>query len=90
VLVLVKAGMFGCARPLPVPPRGWYGGEVVRLLCVMWPRRKEGSWPSLSLALARPRLFGPLLTDVSSGADLPGGLPGLKPPYPGGAIGAPP
>jgi hypothetical protein len=57
--------VFGYAQPLPVPPRGRDGGEVSCLSCVVRPRRKEGSWSSLSLALAGPRSFGPLLTDVS-------------------------
>jgi hypothetical protein len=53
MLVLVRAGTLGCALPLPIPPRGQDGGEVVRLSYIMRLRQKVGSWLNLVL------VFGP-------------------------------
>ena len=43
--------MLGQARPLPVPPRGRSGGEVVSLLHVVWLSFMVGSWPTPTLVL---------------------------------------
>ena len=65
MLSLVRAGVFGWARPLPVPPRGQDSGEVVRPSSVMRLRQEEGvvadpgfsDWPD-PLSLVGPRSFG--------------------------------
>ena len=71
MLALVRTGILGGARPLPVPSRGRDGGEVVRLSSTVQLRQEEEVMadPSLSvrpglLGLAGPRLFGPSLTDI--------------------------
>ena len=71
MLVVVRAGKVGWARPLPVPSEGRDGGEVVHLLSVVRLRWEEGvvADPSLSiqlglLGLARPRPFGPSIVDI--------------------------
>ena len=71
MLVLVRAGTLGGARPLPVPYEGWDGGEVMRPLSAARLRQEEGiaATPGLRvrvglLSLARPRSFRPLLADI--------------------------
>ena len=49
--ILVRTGLPGCARSLPVPPRGQDGGEVVSLSCVVQLNLLKGSWPASALAL---------------------------------------
>ena len=69
VLVLVRAGMLGGARPLLVPSGGWDGEEVARPSSTtrLWHEEGVVADPSLtirpgSLGLAGPRLFGLSLT----------------------------
>ena len=71
MLTLVRAGMLGYVRPLPIPSRGRDGGEIVRLSSVVRLRREEGvvADPSLSgwpgwLSLTGPRSFGPSLAEI--------------------------
>jgi hypothetical protein len=75
VLVLVRAGVLGRARPLPVPSRGRDGGEVVHPSSVVRLRKEEGVVvdPGLSvrpglLGSARLQSFGPLLAGVLQAA----------------------
>jgi hypothetical protein len=70
MLVLVRAGTLGWARPLPVSSGGRDEGEVVCLLSIVRLRQEGGvvADPSLSirpglLGLAGPRSFGLSLTD---------------------------
>jgi hypothetical protein len=68
--ILVRTGVPSYDRPLPIPPRGWDGGEVVRLVCRAT-ESAEGvatslrlnAWPGF-LGSAGPRSFGPLLADL--------------------------
>ena len=69
--VLVRVGMIGWARPLPVPSKGHDGAEIVRLSSTVWLRHEGGVMadPSLgvqpgSLGLAGPQLFGLSLAGV--------------------------
>jgi hypothetical protein len=63
--------MPGCARPLPIPPRGRDDGEVVCLLVRCVAKSDEwvmaslhlSAWPGF-LGLAGPRSFGLLLADI--------------------------
>jgi hypothetical protein len=48
---LVRMGVPGCARPLPAPPKGQDGGEVVHLSCAVQLSLMKGSWPAPALAL---------------------------------------
>ena len=69
---LDRTGVPGYARPLPIPPRGRGGGEVMASL-VRRVAKEEGrvvAVPGLGvgsvlLGLTGPRSFGPSLTDVS-------------------------
>jgi hypothetical protein len=49
--ILVRMGMPSYARPLPVPPRGQDGGDVVHVSCVVRLSPLMGSWPISALAL---------------------------------------
>jgi hypothetical protein len=71
MLVPVKAGTLGWARPLLVPSRGRDRGEVMRPSSIVRLRQEEGviADPGLGvrpglLDLAGPRSFGPLLADM--------------------------
>ena len=71
MLVIVKAGTLGWARPLPVPSGDRDGGEVMRLSSVVRLRQEKGvvANPGLNvrpglLGLAGPRSFGPSLVEI--------------------------
>jgi hypothetical protein len=71
VLILVRVGTLGRARPLSVPSRGRDGVEVVHPSSVVQLRQEEGGIadPGLNvrpglLSSARLRSFGPLLAGV--------------------------
>jgi hypothetical protein len=75
VLILVRVGTLGQARPPSVPSRGRDGGEVMRPSSVVQLRQEEGviADPGLSvrpglLSSAGPRSFGPLLAGVLQAA----------------------
>jgi hypothetical protein len=68
---LVRAGMLGVARSLPISPKGRDGGEVMRSYSACGEGRDKRSWPAPALvsslgprSLARPRSFGLILADV--------------------------
>jgi hypothetical protein len=63
VLVPVRAGTLGWARPLPVPSRGCDGGEVMRPSSAVRLRQEEGvvADPGLSVRSGLLGLTGPLV-----------------------------
>ena len=60
MLIFVRVGMLGCARPLSVPSRDHDGGEVVSLSSAVWLRQEEGVMadPGLSVWPGSPGLAG--------------------------------
>ena len=71
MLVLVRGGTLGDARPLPIPFRGCDVGEVMRLSSTMWLGQEGGVManPDLILqpdllGLARPQSFGLIQASV--------------------------